>query len=79
MKFYNFEIVVEKEPEDEGYFAYSPTLAGVFSNGLTIEETRRNIRDAVQQHLAALQALGQPIPQHDNLVLVEALSVGLPV
>lgn len=59
MKFYNFEPVVEKEPEDQGYFAYSSTLAGVFSNGLTIEETRRNIRDAIQQHLAALQALGQ--------------------
>lgn len=78
MRFYNFEIVVEKEPEDAGYFAYSPTLAGVFSNGLTIEETRRNIRDAIQQHLAVLQELHQPIPQHDNLVLVEAFSVGLP-
>jgi len=66
MKFYSFEIVVEKEPEDEGYFAYSPTLTGVFSNGLTIEDTRRNIREAIQQHLAVLQALGQPIPHHDN-------------
>lgn len=78
MRFYNFQIVVEKEPEDEGYFAYSPSLAGVFSNGLTIEETRRNIRDAIQQHVAALQELNQPIPQQDNLVLVEAFSVGLP-
>lgn len=26
MKFYTFEIVVEKEQEDEGYSAYSPTL-----------------------------------------------------
>jgi len=78
MRFYSFEIVVEKEPEDEGYFAYSPTLNGVFSNGLTIEAARHNIREAIQQHLAALQALSQPIPQHENLVLVEALSVGIP-
>lgn len=63
MRFYNFEIVVEKEPEDAGYFAHSPTLPGVFSNGLTIKETRRNIRDAIQQHLAALQDLNQPIFQ----------------
>ena len=47
MKYYTFEIVVEKEPEDEGYSAYSPTLPGCFSNGRTIEEAKRNIREAV--------------------------------
>jgi predicted RNase H-like HicB family nuclease len=78
MKFYDFEIVIEKEPEDEGYFAYSPSLPGCFSNGLTIEETRRNIRVAVQQHIAALQAHSQLVPQHERLVHVETLSVGVP-
>ena len=33
MRFYTFQIVVEKEPEDAGYYAYSPTLPGCFSNG----------------------------------------------
>jgi len=37
VKFYTFEIVIEKEEEDEGYLAYSPTPAGCFSNGKTIE------------------------------------------
>jgi len=78
MRYYSFEIIVEKEPEDEGYFAYSPTLPGCFSNGQTIEEAKRNIRQAVQQHIESLQARGQPIPQHENLVHVEELSVGLP-
>ncbi|WP_423225100.1 type II toxin-antitoxin system HicB family antitoxin [Candidatus Amarolinea aalborgensis] len=59
MKFYDFGIVMEKEPEDEGYFAYSPSLPGCFSNGMTIEETRRNIRVAIQQHIAALLAHNQ--------------------
>jgi hypothetical protein len=35
MKYYTFEIVVEKEAEDDGYLAYSPTLPGCFSNGKT--------------------------------------------
>ena len=78
MRFYDFEIVIEKEPEDAGYFAYSPSLPGCFSNGLTIEETRRNIREAIQQHISALQAHDQPVPQHERLVHVETLSVGLP-
>jgi len=55
MKFYDFEIVIEKESEDEGYFAYSPSLPGCFSIGFTIEETRRNIREAIQRHIAVLQ------------------------
>ena len=51
MRYYTFEIVVEKEPEDEGYSAYSPTMPGCFSNGRTIEEAKRNIREAIQVHL----------------------------
>jgi predicted RNase H-like HicB family nuclease len=50
MKYHSFEILIEKEPEDEGYYAYSPTLPGCFGNGKTIEEARRNIRVAVSQH-----------------------------
>jgi hypothetical protein len=39
MRYYAFEIVIEKEPDDAGYLAHSPTLPGCFSNGRTIEET----------------------------------------
>ena len=78
MRYYSFEIVIEKEPEDEGYLAYSPQLPGCFSNGKTIEETKVNIREAIQQHIASLLAHGQPIPQLETLVHVEELTVGVP-
>ena len=78
MRFYSFQIVIEKEPEDPGYFAYSPTLPGCFGNGLTIEEAKQNIREAVQLHLASLIEHGDPIPQSSGVVHVEELSVGLP-
>ena len=76
--YYSFQIVIEKEPEDAGYYAYSPTLPGCFSNGLTIEETKRNIRQAIEQHLESLRAHGQPVPQNDAIVHVEELTVGVP-
>ena len=63
VKFYAFQIVIEKEPEDEGYSAYSPTLPGCFSNGRTIEEARRNMREAVQQHVESLVARAAEIPK----------------
>jgi predicted RNase H-like HicB family nuclease len=78
MTFYTFEIVVEKETEDEGYFAYSPTLSGCHSNGKTIEDAKRNIREGIQQHIQSLLAHQQPIPQNEKLVHVEELTVGVP-
>jgi predicted RNase H-like HicB family nuclease len=78
MRYFTFEIVVEKEPEDSGYFAYSSTLPGCFSNGATIEETKRNVREAIQQHIEALLAHGQPVPQNEHLVHVEELTIGVP-
>lgn len=77
MKFYNFEIVVEKEQEDEGYSACSPTLPGYFNNGKTIGETKQ-ILEAIQQHIASLLAHDQPISQNEKLVHVEELTVGVP-
>ncbi len=78
MKFYSFQIVIEEEPEDDGYCAYSPTLPGCFSNGKTIEAAKRNVREAIQQHLESLRAHVQPIPQEDRMIHVEELAVGVP-
>ncbi|MCX5874338.1 MAG: type II toxin-antitoxin system HicB family antitoxin [Deltaproteobacteria bacterium] len=78
MRFYSFQIVIEKEPDDPGYFAYSPTVPGCFSNGATIEEAKKNIREAIEQHLEAILAHDQVVPHHSRLVHVEELSVGVP-
>jgi predicted RNase H-like HicB family nuclease len=78
MRFYSFEIVIEKEPEDEGYFAYSPTIPGCFSNGKSIEQAKRNIREAISQHIDSLIAHGEIVPQSERIVHVEELTVGVP-
>jgi predicted RNase H-like HicB family nuclease len=75
MQYYTFEILIEKEPEGAGYLAYSPNLPGCFSNGLTIEEAKRNIRMAIEQHVESLLAHGQPVPQNERLVHVEELTI----
>jgi predicted RNase H-like HicB family nuclease len=78
MQYYTFELVIEKEAEDESYSAYSPGLPGCFSNGRTVEEAKQNIRDAIEHHLQSLLAHGQPIPQSEKRVHVEELTVGVP-
>jgi len=78
MKFYSFQIVIEKEPEDEGYLAYTPNVPGCFSNGATMEEAKRNIRQAIEQHLTSMLAHTQPVPQNDRLMHIEELTVAVP-
>ena len=78
MKFYSFQIVIEKEADDEGYYAYSPTLPGCFSNGKTIEAAKHNIRQAIEQHVDSMLTHDQPVPQNENVVHIEELSVGVP-
>jgi len=78
MKYYTFEIVIEKEDDGQGYYAYSPTLPGCFSNGPTIEDCRRNIREAIELHIESLAKRSQEIPQAEKLVHVEEISIGLP-
>jgi predicted RNase H-like HicB family nuclease len=78
MNFYSFEVLIEKEADDDGYYAWSPSLPGCFSNGRTIEDAKRNIREAVTQHVTTLLAHGEPIPQNERLVHVEELAIGIP-
>jgi hypothetical protein len=42
MRFDNFAIVIEKEPEE-----YGPSLPGCFSNGRTVGEAKRIMRGAI--------------------------------
>jgi hypothetical protein len=43
-----------------------------------LEEAKRNIREAIQQHLQSLLAHHQPVPQNEKLVHVEELTVAVP-
>jgi predicted RNase H-like HicB family nuclease len=53
MNYYSFEILIEKEPEDEGYYAYSPTLPGCCGAGKTIErvDTVLNVNEQASNPL----------------------------
>jgi predicted RNase H-like HicB family nuclease len=43
---------IHYEPSDEGgYTVYVPALPGCISEGETLEEARRNIREAIQVYL----------------------------
>jgi predicted RNase H-like HicB family nuclease len=55
-----YAIVIEKA--EGNYGAYVPDLPGCVAVGDTIEETRREIREAIELHLKGMRADGLPIP-----------------
>ncbi len=52
-----------------GYWAKVPFLPGCYSQGETIEETMKNIKEAIESHLYAMREDGQEIPQEEVSVI----------
>ena len=55
-----YAVVTEKT--DTGYGAYVPDLPGCITTGSTLQETKQNIREAIELHLEAMREVGEPIP-----------------
>jgi predicted RNase H-like HicB family nuclease len=51
------------EQAENNWAAYVPDLPGCMTTGKTIEETERNIREAIEGHLRTLHEFGDPIPR----------------
>ena len=55
------------EQAESNWAAYVPDLPGCMTTGRTLEETKRNIREAIEGHLETLRQFGDPIPQPSSL------------
>jgi predicted RNase H-like HicB family nuclease len=55
-----FAVVFEKA--ESNWAAYVPDLPGCITTGSTLQETKRNIHEAVSLHLEAMREVGEPIP-----------------
>jgi predicted RNase H-like HicB family nuclease len=49
-----FKVVVEEDLEDGGYIVHCPALKGCWSQGDTIEEALKNIKEAIVGYLKTL-------------------------
>jgi len=60
--------IIIHQAEEGGYWADVPALTGCFSQGETVEETIQNIKQAIESHLIALKAEGNPPPKDQTMV-----------
>ncbi len=52
MKTFSYKVIIE--PDGSYYHGFVPLLKGVHTSGKTIEETKKNLQDAIQCHLEGL-------------------------
>lgn len=70
-----FKVVLEWDEGGPGYVVRVPALPGCLTQGGTREEALARIRDAIEGHLEALAAMGEPIPRGDVDVSVEEVEL----
>jgi predicted RNase H-like HicB family nuclease len=61
-KAFSYSVFYEQAPEG-GYAAFVPALPGCHTQGETLEQTERNVKEAIGLYLVSLAAHGEPIPE----------------
>ena len=61
--------VIFHQAEEGGYWAEVPALPGCYSQGESIEETVKNVREAIEAHIEALKEEGQDIPEEGEFLI----------
>ncbi len=70
----SYAIVVAPE-ERGGYIVIVPALPGCFTRGSTIDECRERAVEAIEVHIAGLQADGEPVPEEAGTPQLLAVTV----
>lgn len=66
MKSYKLNAVIEKDAN--GYYAFCPELEGCCTQGRTLDETMKNIREAISLYLETLTLKERKALAHRELI-----------
>lgn len=71
-----YTIILEYDPEAALYAVTVPALPGCTSDGETVEECLVNAKEAIRGHIAALEAIGAPVPDEaeGSIVIVATVA-----
>jgi predicted RNase H-like HicB family nuclease len=61
--------IIFHKAEEGGYWAEVPALPGCYSQGESVEETMKNIKEAIESHLEALREDKQEIPTEGEFII----------
>jgi predicted RNase H-like HicB family nuclease len=74
MENYAFRIIIEPD-QPTGYHGFVPLLKGVHTCGRTIDEVKKNLKEAVKCHIQGLIKDKQPVPQEgETMELIQTFT-----
>ena len=76
MKQFTFRTIIQKD--GKGFHGFTPSLPGCHTYGETIEEVRKNIKDAVTGWIEARVEQGWDIPSDEGVETIESIQINLP-
>ena len=62
----SYSVIYEEAPEG-GYVAFVPSLPGCHTQGETIEETEKNVQEAIELYLESKDNHGEEIPEEKRI------------
>ncbi len=66
-------VYVIEMTNDGSFSAYVPDLPGCTTSGETVDEVKRNIKDAVDLYIESLREHNEPVPTPNSIVdVIEA-------
>ena len=63
---YSFAVLLHPDPVEGGYGVTVPALPGCVSQGETIEDAIKNVKEAISFHLQGMIDDGEEIPNEDD-------------
>lgn len=68
-----YRTIIEKD--GKYYHGYVPALPGCHTQGKTIEETRKNLAEAIDGMITVMKKHGDPIPLSDNFESFHTINI----
>lgn len=72
-KVLTYRVIIKKDGRN--YHGFVPSLPGCHTQGKTIEETRKNLREAILGWLESRYTYGMPIPEEEGLESFETVTL----
>lgn len=78
MKDIEYKVIIQKNEEEDGYWAYCPDLPGCNAIGESLPEVKLNMQEAVAGYLEVLASLQKEIPPpKSDSVFIETIAVAI--
>ena len=71
MKILSYRTIIQKD--GKRYHGFVPVLPGCHTDGKTVEETRKNLREAIKLWIESRKDQGWPIPVDESIESLESV------